>query len=115
LLEFRDHFSRISRQAGRRQFLTYYFLAAHPGCTESDMRRLRAYIDRHLKLTPEQVQIFTPTPSTVSTLMYCTGKDPFTGDRIYVERDPVRKQRQKDILTKKEERPDHERRPRPRR
>lgn len=102
LLEFRDRFSRLSRQAGRRQFLTYYFLAAHPGCTESDMRNLRVFIDRHLKLTPEQVQIFTPTPSTWSTVMYCSGRDPFTGERIYVERDPVRKQRQKDIITKKE-------------
>lgn len=109
LLEFRDRFTRLSRQADRRQFLTYYFLAAHPGCTESDMRRLREYVDNHLKLTPEQVQIFTPTPSTFSTLMYCTGRDPFTGERIHVERDPVGKQRQKDILTKRKGRTGHDR------
>ncbi|MCU0576129.1 MAG: YgiQ family radical SAM protein [Desulfobacterota bacterium] len=102
LLEFRDLFTRLTRRAGKRQFLTYYFLAAHPGCTESDMVLLRAYIDRHLKITPEQVQIFTPTPSTYSTLMYCTGRDPFSGEPIHVERDPRRKQRQKDILTRKE-------------
>jgi radical SAM superfamily enzyme YgiQ (UPF0313 family) len=96
LLEFRDHFSRISRQAGRRQFLTYYFLAAHPGCTESDMRRLRAYIDRHLKLTPEQVQIFTPTSRSRS----CTEGNPFTGEDL-LEWD--RPKQRKDILRKRGE------------
>jgi uncharacterized radical SAM protein YgiQ len=100
LLEFRDAFARISRLAGKRQFLTYYFLAAHPGCTESHMKNLRDFVREHLKLTPEQVQIFTPTPSTLSTLMYWTGKDPTSGERIYVERDPRRKQAQKDILTR---------------
>ncbi|HUS50328.1 MAG TPA: DUF3362 domain-containing protein, partial [Candidatus Paceibacterota bacterium] len=39
-----------------------------------------------LKLNPEQVQIFTPTPSTYSTLMYYTERDPFTGKAIYVEK-----------------------------
>ncbi|HOS97473.1 MAG TPA: DUF3362 domain-containing protein, partial [Deltaproteobacteria bacterium] len=110
LLEFRDAFARISRLAGKRQFLTYYFLAAHPGCTESHMKRLRDFVREHLKLTPEQVQIFTPTPSTLSTLMYWTGKDPASGEPIYVERDPKRKQAQKDILTRPQGQ-GHEKRP----
>ncbi|HVN71808.1 MAG TPA: YgiQ family radical SAM protein, partial [Desulfomonilia bacterium] len=99
LLSFRDRFLSHSREKNKKQFLTYYFLAAHPGCTENDMKRLRAFINRHLKMTPEQVQIFTPTPSTYSTLMYYTGIDPFTGGKIFVERDPVRKKGQKDIIT----------------
>jgi len=44
------------------------------------------------------VQIFTPTPSTYSTLMYYTCTDPFTGERIFVEKDPMRKKKQKGIL-----------------
>jgi uncharacterized radical SAM protein YgiQ len=99
LLEFRDRFLRISSQKGKKQFLTYYFLAAHPGCTETDMKRLKSFVNKNLKLAPEQVQIFTPTPSTYSTLMYYTGLDPFTGEKIFVEKDPVCKKRQKDILT----------------
>jgi uncharacterized radical SAM protein YgiQ len=99
LTEFRDLFLALSREKGLRQFLTYYFLAAHPGCSETDMKRLGAFIRKHLKLIPEQVQIFTPTPSTFSTLMYCTGRDPFTGERLFVERDPKKKALQKDILT----------------
>jgi uncharacterized radical SAM protein YgiQ len=99
LLDFRDRFLRISSRKGTKQFLTYYFLAAHPGCTETDMKRLRSFVDKNLRLGPEQVQIFTPTPSTYSTLMYYTGLDPFTGEKIFVEKDPVCKKRQKDILT----------------
>jgi uncharacterized radical SAM protein YgiQ len=99
LLEFRNRFLKISREKGKKQFLTYYFLAAHPGCTEMDMKRLKSFVNKNLKLGPEQVQIFTPTPSTYSTLMYYTGLDPFTGEKIFVEKDPVCKKRQKDILT----------------
>jgi uncharacterized radical SAM protein YgiQ len=99
LLEFRDRFLKRSKETGKKQFLTYYFLAAHPGCTETDMKRLRSFVNKNLKLAPEQVQIFTPTPSTYSTLMYYTGLDPFTGEKIFVEKDPVCKKRQKDVLT----------------
>ena len=98
LREFRGRFYALSKERHKKQFLTYYFLAAHPGCTETDMNRLNAFINKNLKLNPEQVQIFTPTPSTYSTLMYYTCTDPFTGERIFVEKDPMRKKKQKDIL-----------------
>jgi len=45
------------------------------------------------------VQVFTPTPSTYSTLMYYTGIDPFTGERLFVEKDMQKKERQKEIIT----------------
>ncbi|HPC46808.1 MAG TPA: YgiQ family radical SAM protein [Deltaproteobacteria bacterium] len=99
LLEFRRIFEEMSRRFGKSQYLTYYFMAAHPGCTTSDMSALRAYALRHLGLVPEQVQIFTPTPSTWSTLMYRTGRDPFTGETIFVEKSLKGKRHQKDILT----------------
>ena len=98
LMEFRERFFAFSKERHKKQFLTYYFLAAHPGSTECDMNRLNAFINKNLKLNPEQVQIFTPTPSTYSTLMYYTCTDPFTGERIFVEKDPMRKKKQKDIL-----------------
>jgi len=53
------------------------------------------------ELNPEQVQIFTPLPSTYSALMYCTGIDPFTGKELFVERDTARKEKQKLIVTDK--------------
>ncbi len=101
LLEFKRRFDRLNRQAGKKQFLTYYLIAAHPGCTEADMQRVRHFASRELHIHPEQVQVFTPTPSTYSSLMYYTETDPFTSQPIFVEKDLCHKERQKDIVTRK--------------
>ncbi len=101
LLKFRERFYEATERAGKPQFLTYYLIAAHPGCTERDMRELRQFAVEKLKIHPEQVQIFTPTPSTYSSLMYYTERDPFTGKRLFVEKDQGRKQRQKRTVTHK--------------
>ncbi len=68
---------------------------------EEDMYRLKEYTSKELKLNPEQVQVFTPTPSTYSTLMYYTEIDPFTGKAIYVEKDLKKKGIQKEIVVEK--------------
>jgi uncharacterized radical SAM protein YgiQ len=102
LIKFRDDFNRINTRIGKNQFLTYYFIAAHPGCTVKDMMQLKKFVSNELKITPEQVQIFTPTPSTWSTVMYATETDPFTMEHIFVEKDPVNQQKQKNIVLEKE-------------
>ncbi len=99
LLAFKRAFDAASRRAGKKQFLTYYFIAAHPGCTEADMKTLKRFAERELRLMPEQVQIFTPTPLTAATCMYYTGLDPATGKPVRVARGLGEKQRQKDVLT----------------
>jgi radical SAM superfamily enzyme YgiQ (UPF0313 family) len=99
LLEFKRRFDSISRSIRKKQYLTYYMIAAHPGCSEEDMRRLKLFASQKLKITPEQVQIFTPTPSTYSSLMYYTEMDPFTRQPIFVEKDLAGKNRQKQIVT----------------
>ena len=98
LLAFKRLFNKLTRAARKKQFLTYYLIAAHPGCTERDMRKLKSFASRELGINPEQVQVFTPTPSTYSSLMYYTELDPFTGEEIFVEKDTARKERQKNIL-----------------
>ena len=102
LLAFRERFSEATEEAGLPQFLTYYIIAAHPGCTDRDMRHLRAFAAEKLGVLPEQVQIFTPTPATYSTLMYYTQKNPFTGEPIFVEKSFKGKRRQKRILTSRD-------------
>jgi uncharacterized radical SAM protein YgiQ len=99
LLKFKQLFDKLTQSARKKQYLTYYMIAAHPGCTEREMHTLKRFSRQKLQITPEQTQIFTPTPSTYSTLMYYTGIDPFTGEKLYVEKDPNRKERQKRILT----------------
>ena len=101
LLEFKDKFDSLSRLSGKPQFLTYYIIAAHPGCSAQDMVRLKRFTSEKLHVNPEQVQIFTPTPSTYSSLMYYTELDPFTRRPVFVEKEPRRKEHQKDIVTRK--------------
>ena len=101
LLRFKRRFDDLSSQAHKDQFLTYYLIAAHPGCTEADMLRLKQFASQELHIAPEQVQIFTPTPSTYSSLMYYTGLDPFSRQPLFVEKDIARRERQKEIVTSK--------------
>lgn len=101
LLEFKRRFDDYSRQADKKQFLTYYLIAAHPGCTDGDMRRLKQFASRELHISPEQVQLFTPLPSTYSALMYYTGLDPFSLKPLFVEKDPTRRDKQKQIIVEK--------------
>jgi radical SAM superfamily enzyme YgiQ (UPF0313 family) len=101
LLKFKNRFDSLSKKSGKKQFLTYYLIAAHPGCKIKDMQDVKTFTTQKLKITPEQVQVFTPTPSTWSTMMYYTGIDPFTKRPIYVEKNSVSKERQKRLVTKK--------------
>jgi len=101
LLNFKADFEDMNKKSGKKQFLTYYLIAAHPGSQMEDMESLKEFTNKNLKLNPEQVQVFIPTPSTYSTLMYYTEMDPWTRKPVFVEKDPVRKQKQKDIVTDK--------------
>ncbi len=101
LESFKKEFEKHSKSAGKNQFLTYYFIAAHPGCTDKEMHELKHYASKTLSIAPEQVQVFTPTPSTWSTLMYYTEINPFTGEKLKITKDIRDKERQKNILTTK--------------
>jgi radical SAM superfamily enzyme YgiQ (UPF0313 family) len=98
LLEFKKRFDSINKKIGKKQFLTYYIIVAHPGCSENEMRQLRKFTETQLRHIPEQVQIFTPTPSTYSSLMYWTEIDPFTGATCFVEKTDQGREKQKQIV-----------------
>jgi len=96
---FRKLFTTLTREQKKKLFLTYYLIAAHPGSTLKSMQELKTYAQKVLKVIPRQIQIFTPTPSTWSTLMYCTEKNPWTGKPCFVEKKRERKEQQKNTLT----------------
>ena len=98
LMEFKGMFDEINKKLGKDQFLTYYLIAAHPGCNEMHMKELSTFCRERLKTNPEQVQIFTPTPSSISTLMYYSRKDWSGKKNIKAEHSMQMKQRQKDIV-----------------
>jgi uncharacterized radical SAM protein YgiQ len=77
--------------------LVPYFISSLPGCSERDMGELAREV-KSLGIRPEQVQDFTPTPMTYSTVMYYTGFDPYTGKKVFVERNAEGKKRQKDFF-----------------
>ena len=65
------------------------------------MHELKHFTKHELKMNPEQAQVFTPTPGTYSSVMYYTELDPVTREKIYVEKDTKRKEKQKDIVIDK--------------
>ncbi|MBN2220049.1 MAG: YgiQ family radical SAM protein [Kosmotogaceae bacterium] len=79
-----------------------YFIAAHPGCTKEDMLELKRFVSREMHYNPEQVQIFTPAPGTFSTAMYFTEMASEKGDPVFIERSTGGRNRQKEILVRKE-------------
>lgn len=101
LLEFKKQVNHVNQKLGKKQFITYYFIAAYPGCTDREMKQLKEFASSKLRTNPEQVQIFTPTPSTYASVMYYTEINPFTREPIFVEKNIKRKTQQKEILVKK--------------
>lgn len=73
--EFKVMFEKFSAEAGKKQYLIPYFIAAHPGTTDEDMLNLALWLKKYdFKL--DQVQTFTPTPMAMATAMYHSGKNP---------------------------------------
>jgi uncharacterized radical SAM protein YgiQ len=94
---FLRQFRQRSNSLGRRQAVVPYFISGHPGCTISDMVDVALFLKEH-KLRVEQVQEFTPTPGSLATCIYHTGRDPFSGEPIHVPRSPREKRLQKALL-----------------
>ena len=72
---FKQMFDKYSREAGKEQYLIPYFIAAHPGTTDTDMMNLAIWLKRN-GFRADQVQAFYPSPMATATTMYHTGKDP---------------------------------------
>jgi radical SAM superfamily enzyme YgiQ (UPF0313 family) len=96
-MRFKAMFEEECRSQSKNYFMTYYLMAAHPGCTDAHMTLLDQFLKGGLRARPEQIQIFTPTPSTWSTAMYWCGRDR-EGRQIFVERNPRGKEHQKELI-----------------
>jgi uncharacterized radical SAM protein YgiQ len=101
LRKFVKDFYEISKKHGKKQFLTYYMIAAHPGCNINQMKDAKNFMEKELHCHPEQVQIFTPLPLTISSLMYFLEYDPFEKKKIFVEKGLKGKSAQKELFSAK--------------
>ena len=88
-------FQTICRHEGLRYQLIPYFISSHPGCMERDMKALSERVLGRLHFTLEQVQDLTPTPMTLSSVMFYTGMNPYTKKPLFVARNQEDKKRQK--------------------
>ncbi len=96
----RLEFDNIVRSSSKKCELVPYFISSHPGCGMREMQKLaRKPALRGIYM--DQVQDFTPTPMTTSSVMYYTGLDPKNLEKVFVERDPERKKEQKSFFFKR--------------
>ncbi|MCC7258355.1 MAG: YgiQ family radical SAM protein [Gammaproteobacteria bacterium] len=72
---FRELFDRYSAEAGKKQYLIPYFIAAHPGTSDEDMLELALWLKAN-GYRADQVQAFLPTPMSTATAMYYSGRNP---------------------------------------
>ena len=96
----RIEFDRIVAGSGKKCELVPYFISGHPGCGMREMQRL-ARNPALRGLYMDQVQDFTPTPMTTSSVMFYTGLDPKNLQKVFIERDLQKKKEQKSFFFKR--------------
>jgi uncharacterized radical SAM protein YgiQ len=75
---FKTLFDKFSAEAGKKQYLIPYFIAAHPGTSDEDMMHLAIWLKRN-GFRADQVQTFYPSPMATATAMYHSGRNPLKG------------------------------------
>ncbi|WP_341893105.1 YgiQ family radical SAM protein [Variovorax sp. YR752] len=85
---FKQLFDKFSAEAGKKQFLIPYFIAAHPGTRDEDMMNLAVWLKKN-GFRADQVQTFYPSPMATATAMYHSGMNPLKG----ISRDATRAER----------------------
>lgn len=95
--EFCKRYEKMNKELNKEQYLVPYLMSSHPGSTLEHAIELAEYLCEH-KLSPQQVQDFYPTPSTISTCMYYTGFDPRTMRPVYVAKNPHEKAMQRALI-----------------
>jgi uncharacterized radical SAM protein YgiQ len=75
---FKALFDQYSAEAGKKQYLIPYFIAAHPGTSDEDMMNLALWLKKN-GFKADQVQTFYPSPMATATAMYHTDLNPLKG------------------------------------
>ena len=73
--KFKTLFDKYTLEAGKKQFLIPYFIAAHPGTSDEDMMNLAIWLKKN-SFRADQVQTFYPSPMATATAMYHSSKNP---------------------------------------
>jgi uncharacterized radical SAM protein YgiQ len=73
--KFKELFDKYSKEAGKKQYLIPYFIAAHPGTSDEDMMHLAIWLKQN-DFRADQVQTFYPSPMATATAMYHSHRNP---------------------------------------
>ncbi len=101
--DFKKMFDRFSREAGKKQYLIPYFIAAHPGCEDEDMLSLALWLKQN-DIKVDQVQNFyPPSPMSLATAMYYSEKNPlkqvtYKSEQLYIPKDKEQRKAHKTLL-----------------
>ncbi|WP_091355913.1 YgiQ family radical SAM protein [Amphritea atlantica] len=100
--DFKKMFDRFSQEAGKKQYLIPYFIAAHPGCEDEDMLNLSLWLKQN-DVKVDQVQNFYPSPMSLATAMYHSEKNPlkqvtYKSEPLYIPRDKDQRKAHKTLL-----------------
>ena len=91
--QFKDKFDRINEKLNLKLQLIPYFISSHPESKLEDMANM-AVETKDMGFKLEQVQGFTPTPMTVSTVVYYSGYHPYTLKKMYTARSKTEREDQ---------------------
>jgi uncharacterized radical SAM protein YgiQ len=97
--KFKIFFDNTNRKYSLNQQLIPYFISSLPGCGKEEMCLLQQKL-KQMNYKVEQVQDFTPTPMTLSTTIYYTGINPYTGKKIFTEKNLENKRKQFNYFSK---------------
>ncbi len=100
--EFKRMFEKFSKEAGKKQYLIPYFIAAHPGSENEDMLNLALWLKKY-DFELDQVQTFYPSPMAMATAMYHSEKNPlkkvrYKSEKMFVPKDLDQRRLQKAFL-----------------
>lgn len=95
--EFRARFEKTNARLGLKQYLIPYFISSHPGSGLEDAITLALHLKK-TRFIPDQAQDFYPTPGSMATIMYRTGIDPRSGERLFVARGEREKRLQRSLI-----------------
>ena len=100
--KFKQMFDKYSAEAGKKQYLIPYFIAAHPGTSDEDMMNLAVWLKKN-GFRADQVQTFYPSPMATATAMYHTNRNPLrkvtrSSESVDIERGDKRRRLHKAFL-----------------
>jgi uncharacterized radical SAM protein YgiQ len=95
--QFVSYFEKVSKEAGKEQYIVPYFISGFPGTTHEKMEKVYDYM-KGMGWNLQQVQAFIPTPMTLATAMYYSGIDPMTGKELFVAKDQKDRKIQQALL-----------------